>query len=148
MDLSVKPVTTGDPHHLQRFLDAQRDVYDQVERELLAGRKESHWMWFIFPQIKGLGQSPMAHKYAIRALDEAAAYLDHPVLGRRLRNCTQLVTSLNDTTIAAIFGYPDDRKFHSSMTLFAHAADDNRVFMDALRKYFRSEFDPQTIDRL
>jgi uncharacterized protein (DUF1810 family) len=138
----------GDPYHLQRFLDAQRGIYDRVERELLAGRKESHWMWFIFPQIKGLGQSATAQKYAIRALDEAAAYLDHPVLGLRLRACTELVTSLNDTTIEAIFGYPDHRKFHSSMTLFAHAADENRVFMDALRKYFRSEFDSQTIDRL
>jgi uncharacterized protein (DUF1810 family) len=147
-EITSGATVNGDPYHLQRFLDAQRGVYDQAERELLAGRKESHWMWFIFPQIKGLGQSATAQKYAIRALDEAVAYLDHPVLGHRLRACTQLVTSLNDTTIEAIFGYPDHRKFHSSMTLFAHATDDNRVFMDALRKYFRSEFDPQTIDRL
>jgi uncharacterized protein (DUF1810 family) len=146
--LRVLIMTTGDPYHLQRFLDAQRGVYDQAERELLEGRKESHWMWFIFPQLKGLGQSTTAQKYAIRTLDEAKAYLEHPVLGRRLRACTQIVTLLNDTTIEDIFGYPDHRKFHSSMTLFAHATGDNRVFMDALRKYFRSEFDPQTIDRL
>jgi len=146
--LRVLIMTTGDPYHLQRFLDAQRGVYDQAERELLEGRKESHWMWFIFPQLKGLGPSTTAQKYAIRTLDEAKAYLEHPVLGRRLRACTQIVTLLNDTTIEDIFGYPDHRKFHSSMTLFAHATGDNRVFMDALRKYFRSEFDPQTIDRL
>jgi uncharacterized protein (DUF1810 family) len=143
-----EPRGTGDPYRLQRFLDAQRDVYDQAERELLEGRKESHWMWFIFPQLKGLGQSTTAQRYAIRTLDEAKAYLEHPVLGRRLRACTQIVTLLNDTTIEDIFGYPDHRKFHSSMTLFTHATGDNRVFMDALRKYFRSEFDPQTIDRL
>ena len=141
-------MTTHDPYHLQRFLDAQRGVYGQVERELRDGRKQSHWMWFIFPQIKGLGHSAMAQKYAILTLGEAEAYLAHPVLGDRLRACTRLVTSLNDTTIEAVFGYPDFRKFHSSMTLFAHAAGEDRTFMDALTKYFRSEFDAQTIDRL
>jgi uncharacterized protein (DUF1810 family) len=141
-------MTTADPYGLQRFLDAQRGIHEQAERELRAGRKESHWMWFIFPQIKGLGQSAMAQKYAIPTLDEAKAYLDHPVLGHRLLDCTQLVTVLNGATVEDIFGYPDYRKFHSSMTLFAHAAEDNRIFTDALRKYFHSEFDPQTIARL
>lgn len=137
-----------DPYHLQRFLDAQRGLYGQAERELRAGRKETHWMWFVFPQIEGLGHSAMAHKYAIQTLGEAKAYLAHPVLGERLRACTRIVTSLNDTTAEAIFGYPDCLKFHSSLTLFAKAAGDDRTFMDALAKYFRSEPDAQTIDRL
>jgi uncharacterized protein (DUF1810 family) len=137
-----------DPYNLQRFLDAQHGVYGQAERELRAGRKETHWMWFVFPQIKGLGQSAMAHKYAILTLGEAKAYLAHPVLGERLRACTRLVTSLKDTTAEAIFGYPDCLKFHSSLTLFAQAAGEDRTFMDALTKYFRSELDAQTIDRL
>jgi uncharacterized protein (DUF1810 family) len=137
-----------DPYHLQRFIDAQRTIYTRVEDELRAGRKESHWMWFIFPQIKGLGQSTMAQQYAIVTLDEATAYLDHPVLGQRLRACTHLVNLLAQRAIEDIFGYPDDLKFHSSMTLFAHATGDNRVFTDALRKYFRCEFDSQTIKRL
>jgi len=138
---------TGDPYNLRRFLDAQSGVYDQAERELLAGRKESHWMWFIFPQIEGLGHSATAQRYAIASLAEAKAYLDHPVLGRRLRGCTQLVTSLNDRTIEEVFGYPDYLKFHSSMTLFAHAGADDQIYMQALRKYFRAEFDCKTIAR-
>jgi len=137
-----------DPHHLQRFVDAQRGIYAQVEAELRSGRKESHWMWFIFPQIEGLGRSPMAQKYAIASLAEATAYLDHPLLGQRLRACTELVILPNHRDIEDVFGYPDHLKFHSSVTLFAHAAGDNRVFREALRRYFRSEFDPQTIERL
>jgi uncharacterized protein (DUF1810 family) len=137
-----------DPYRLQRFVDAQLGIYAQVETELRAGRKESHWMWFIFPQIKGLGQSTMAQTYAIATLAEATAYLNHPLLGPRLRACTELVTLASHRGIEDIFGYPDHRKFHSSMTLFVHAAGDNHVFKGALRKYFRSEFDPQTIERL
>jgi uncharacterized protein (DUF1810 family) len=137
-----------DPYHLQRFVDAQRGIYAQVEAELRFGRKQSHWMWFIFPQIKGLGQSTMARKYAIATLTEATAYLNHSLLGQRLHACTELVNSPNHRVIEDVFGYPDHLKFHSSMTLFAHAAGDNRVFKDALRRYFRSEFDPQTIERL
>ena len=140
--------TARDPHSLQRFVDAQRGVYAQAEAELRAGRKESHWMWYIFPQIKGLGQSPMAQKYAIASVAEATAYLNHPDLGGRLRECTHLVTAINGRSIQDIFGYPDHLKFHSSMTLLAHAADDNQVFMDALRKYYRSLFDHQTLERL
>jgi uncharacterized protein (DUF1810 family) len=137
-----------DPDTLQRFVDAQRGVYAQAEAELRAGRKESHWMWYIFPQIKGLGQSAMAQKYAISSMAEATEYLNHPELGKRLRECTQLVTAINGRSIEDIFGYPDHLKFHSSMTLFAHAANDNQVFMDALKKYYRSELDRQTIERL
>ena len=136
-----------DPHGLQRFLDAQRGVYAQVEAELRAGRKESHWMWYIFPQIEGLGQSAMAQKYAISSVAEATDYLTHPELGRRHRECTRLVTAIKGRSIEDIFGYPDYLKFQSSMTLFAHATKDSQVFMDALKKYYRSEFDRQTIGR-
>ena len=137
-----------DPFDLQRFVDAQRVIYEQAEMELRAGSKESHWMWYIFPQIEGLGRSSTAQKFAITSIDEARAYLDHPLLGARLRKCTRLVTSVNGRSVEEIFGYPDHLKFHSSMTLFAQAAGDNRVFMDALRKYFRSEFDLRTMARL
>ena len=137
-----------DPYTLQRFVDAQRGVYAQAETELRAGRKESHWMWYIFPQIKGLGQSAMAQKYAISSLAEATEYLSHPELGKRLRECTRLVIAIDDRSIEDIFGYPDHLKFHSSMTLFAHATQDNQVFMDALRKYYRSEFDHRTMKLL
>jgi uncharacterized protein (DUF1810 family) len=140
--------TASDPYELQRFVDAQRDVYARAEAELRAGRKESHWMWYIFPQIKGLGQSAMAQQYAISSVAEATDYLNHPELGTRLRECTRIVTAIEGRSIQVIFGRPDFLKFHSSMTLFAHATDDNRVFMDALRKYYRSEFDQQTLDRL
>ena len=141
-------MTNPDPYNLQRFVDAQHGVFVQVEAELRAGHKESHWMWFIFPQIEGLGSSTTAQKYAISSLDEARAYLIHPVLGDRLRVCTRLVTSVNGRSIEDVFGYPDFLKFHSSMTLFAHADDDTQIFTDALRKYFRSEHDRQTIARL
>ena len=140
--------TVPDPYALQRFVDAQRGVYAQAEQELRDGRKDSHWMWYIFPQIKGLGQSAMAQKYAISSGAEAMEYLNHPELGKRLRDCTQIVTAISGRSIQDIFGYPDHLKFHSSMTLFAHAGNDNQVFMDALRKYYRSEFDHQTIERL
>ena len=127
----------SDPYDLQRFVDAQNPVFDQVLAELRAGRKRSHWIWFIFPQIRGLGASPMANRYAISSIEEARAYLDHPILGPRLRECTRLVTEIEGRTIAEIFGYPDDLKFRSSMTLFAHATPDNEVFTDAIAKYFR-----------
>jgi uncharacterized protein (DUF1810 family) len=137
-----------DDYDLQRFVDAQRDVYEQAAAELRAGRKRTHWMWYIFPQIKGLGQSALARKYAIASVEEARAYLNHPLLGPRLRECVQDVMSVIDRSIEDIFGYPDDLKFHSSMTLFAHAARENGIFLDALKKYFRSEFDRLTIERL
>jgi uncharacterized protein (DUF1810 family) len=137
-----------DPYNLQRFIGAQHDLYAQARAELAAGRKTSHWMWFIFPQIRGLGHSATAQKYAITSLIEAKAYLDHPVLGTRLRDCTRLVTSLNGLSVEDIFGYPDHLKFHSSMTLFAHAAHDDQIFMNALNKYWQTQFDHQTIKQL
>jgi len=138
----------GDPYNLQRFVDAQREIFGQVISELREGRKQSHWMWYVFPQIKGLGSSPMAQRYAVLSLDEARAYWGHPVLGDRLRECTQLVTAARGQSIEDILGYPDNLKFHSSMTLFAHATNHDAVFEDALRKYFRSEYDHLTMERL
>jgi len=138
----------NDAYGLQRFVDAQNPVYDKVCSELRDGRKKSHWMWFIFPQIEGLGSSQLARKFAISSLAEASAYLQHPILGPRLAECTSLVNFVEGRPIEQIFGYPDDFKFRSSMTLFAHATLDNRVFIDALHKYFSGEFDPATLARL
>ncbi|HEX9172442.1 MAG TPA: DUF1810 domain-containing protein [Telluria sp.] len=134
--------------NLQRFVDAQAPVYDKVLAELRAGRKQSHWMWFIFPQVAGLGRSEMAQKYAIASTDEAAAYLAHPVLGPRLRECAQLVHEVDDKPIEEIFGSPDDRKFQSSMTLFADVAPDVAVFQANLDKYFDGRADSATLERL
>jgi uncharacterized protein (DUF1810 family) len=138
----------SDPYNLQRFVDAQDPVIDQVRAELRAGRKRSHWMWFVFPQISGLGASPMAQRYAISSQAEAEAYANHPVLGSRLRECTRLVMAIEGRTIEAIFGHPDDLKFRSSMTLFAHAAPGGEIFSDAIKKYFSTGFDQATLDRL
>jgi uncharacterized protein (DUF1810 family) len=137
--------STFDP---DRFLTAQDSVYPQVCAELKAGEKRSHWMWFIFPQIQGLGQSPTAQKYAIASLAEARAYLDHPVLGLRLRECTQFVLNVTGKSIHDIFGSPDDMKFHSSMTLFAKAGTDNEVFEQALQRYFAANPDSLTLERI
>jgi len=134
-----------DPHNLARFLDAQAPVYEQVLAELRAGRKRSHWIWFIFPQIAGLGHSAMAHRYAIGSLEEARAYLAHPVLGARLRECSELVLAVEGRTIHEIFGSPDDMKFRSCMTLFNQAAPGEAVFTDCLRKYFEGQEDPHTL---
>src|SRR6476661_3785827 len=109
------------PFNLQRFVDAQSRIMDTVFAELRAGRKRSHWMWYVFPQIGGLGKSVTAQKFAIASLDEAIAYLDHPILAPRLRMCTELVIAIEGRSAEAIFGYPDHLKFHSSMTLFARA---------------------------
>ena len=119
------PFTTRkfDGNDLQRFLDAQDSTFEQARSELVAGEKCSHWMWFIFPQVRGLGSSPMAQRFAIRSLEEGAAYLDHPLLGTRLRDCTALVNAVENRSIHAIFGYPDDLKFHSSVTLFNLASE-------------------------
>src|SRR5947207_12513897 len=138
----------NDPYDLQRFVDAQDSVYEEVCFELRDGYKRSHWMWFIFPQIKGLGHSPIANKFAISSLQEAKAFLDHPILGPRLREFTRLVTLLEGRSIDQIFGHTDSLKFRSSMTLFAHATPDNQVFKNALEKYFEAEFDPLTVERL
>lgn len=138
----------ADPYRLQRFLEAQQSVYDTVTAELRSGRKRSHWMWFIFPQIAGLGHSPMARTYAISSLDEAKAYLAHPILGHRLRECADLAAGIEGRTVEDIFGYPDDLKFRSSMTLFSHATPDNAVFLACLQKYFNGKPDAATLARL
>jgi uncharacterized protein (DUF1810 family) len=137
-----------DPFNLQRFVEAQDAVFDQVCSELRQGRKRGHWMWFIFPQIAGLGHSRLASEYAIKTREEAAAYLQHPVLGTRLRECTRLVNLVDGSDIEQIFGYPDHLKFRSCMTLFVHATEDNRVFENAVQKYFAGEYDRATLQRL
>lgn len=136
-----------DPYDLQRFVDAQQPLYAQVLSELGAGRKRSHWMWFVFPQIAGLGSSPMAQRYAIASRQEAAAYLAHPLLGPRLRECTRLVNAIEDS-VASIFGTPDDMKFRSSMTLFAAATSDNADFLASLDKFFAGAGDSRTLTLL
>jgi uncharacterized protein (DUF1810 family) len=138
----------GDPFNLQRFIEAQAPAYEQVRRELAVGRKQSHWMWFIFPQVAGLGQSPMSIRFAISSLDEAKAYLAHPVLGARLRKCSQLTLDVEGKTARDIFGSIDELKFRSSMTLFARAAPDEELFQRCLDKYFASASDPATLARL
>ena len=138
----------SDPYDLQRFVAAQATIFEKACAELKAGCKESHWMWFIFPQIAGLGRSPMAQRFAISGRDEAEAYLRHPLLGYRLRRCTELVNGAEGRSAHQIFGSPDDMKFHSSMTLFGAVADDSQVFLTALRKYFGGEMDPKTLERL
>ena len=138
-----------DPHDLQRFVDAQAPIYDQVLAKVRAGRKRSHWMWFVFPQLRGLGHSAMAERYGIASRDEALAYLDHPLLGPRLVACTTLVTAVSDRSLNAILGSPDDLKFCSSMTLFAQVATGLAprvtVFADALRVHGDGRRDPRTL---
>jgi uncharacterized protein (DUF1810 family) len=134
--------------NLERFVQAQAPVYKTVIAELKGGRKRSHWMWFIFPQIAGLGRSEMAREFAISSADEAAAYLAHPVLGPRLRECSALVAAIDDKEASEIFDPPDDRKFHSSMTLFAEVAPDEAVFHTGIDKYFDGMPDQATLDRL
>ncbi|WP_296950133.1 DUF1810 domain-containing protein [uncultured Massilia sp.] len=133
---------------LERFVAAQRGVYETALAELQAGRKRTHWMWFIFPQVAGLGSSAMAQAYAIGSGDEAAAYLAHPVLGRRLRACAAAVARHGGAPVDAIFGHPDDLKFHSSMTLFADVAPDEAVFQECLDRFFDGRPDQATLDRL
>ena len=137
-----------DPFDLQRFVAAQAAVYERVRAELKNGRKQSHWMWFIFPQIAGLGHSAMAQRYAISSLHEAEAYLKHPVLGARLRECTRLVVAATGKSAYEILGSPDDMKFHSCMTLFARAAPQEEMFDAALEKYFDGRDDALTLARV
>jgi len=136
------------PYDLERFLKAQDPVYEEVLRELRAGRKTSHWMSFVFPQIAGLGHSSMSRHYAISGRGEAVAYAGHPVLGARLRECTALVNAVQGRSAREIFASPDDLKFRSCMTLFAECAEDGEVFRAALEKYFGGEGDPLTLQRL
>jgi uncharacterized protein (DUF1810 family) len=138
----------ADSFDLQRFVHAQAPVYEQVRREMEAGRKQSHWMWFIFPQIAGLGQSPMSIRFAIASLEEAQAYLAHPVLGPRLRECTRLTLDVEGKSAREIFGSIDEMKFRSSMTLFARAAPDEDLFQRCIDKYFAGASDPATLANL
>lgn len=140
--------SVNNTYHLERFVDAQEGVYERVREELLAGRKRTHWMWFVFPQLVGLGSSEMAVRYAISGLPEARAYLAHAVLGERLRECTRIVCGVERRTAGEIFGYPDDLKFHSSMTLFARVGEDSGVFLRALERYFAGEMDRGTLARI
>ncbi len=138
----------NDPYDLERFVEAQSRVYDTVRAELRQGAKRSHWMWFIFPQIKGLGSSATAVHFAIGSREEAAAYLKHPVLGVRLAECTRLVLGVKGRTAEQIFGGIDSMKFRSSMTLFAEATLKETVFQEALEKYFDGEADALTLEIL
>ncbi len=138
----------NDDYNLHRFLTAQTPVYDTVLAELRAGRKSSHWIWFIFPQIAGLGHSVLAQQFAIGSIDEAKTYLQHPTLGPRLRTCTQLVLDVNGRSAEEIFGYLDYLKFRSCMTLFLTAATDNTLFKNALLTYFDGQPNQLTLDIL
>lgn len=137
-----------DPHGLDRFVRAQAPVIDDVRAELRAGRKASHWMWFVFPQLKGLGASSMAQHYGIASLDEARAYLAHPVLGPRLRECCQLMLAVPGKSAHAILGSPDDLKFRSCVTLFAQAAPDEPVFRQCLDRFYGGVPDERTLELL
>ena len=138
----------SDIHDLQRFVQAQERVYDSVLSELRSGRKRSHWMWFIFPQLAALGRSSTAQRYGISGLDEARAYLAHPVLGARLRECSRLAAATPDGSAEQVFGWPDNLKLRSSMTLFARCADDDADFVAVLDRFYAGEEDPATVELL
>ena len=145
-------VNETDPFDLRRFVDAQQRVYDAVLGELRDGAKRSHWIWFVFPQLRGLGRSPTAARFGISSLAEARAYLAHPVLGPRLRECARLVTAIDGRSVDDIFGWPDNLKVRSSMTLFAHAAEDAEEdgadFRAVLEKFYGGQGDPATVELL
>ena len=140
--------TTDDYYNLYRFVEAQNPVYDQVCSELRQGSKMTHWMWFIFPQLEGLSSSSTSRKFAISGLEEAAAYIEHPILGLRLRQCTELLNLTSGRTIKRILGLTDSLKLQSCMTLFARATKDNNVFKDALQKFYEGQQDQVTLGRL
>lgn len=148
MSTSRSERSSADPYNLDRFVQAQDGVFDEALRELRSGVKMGHWMWFIFPQIKGLGRSPISIEFAISSRDEARAYLRHSVLGPRLKECTRLVLLVEGRSVEEIFGSPDDMKFRSSMTLFAQVSPDDDIFLRALQKYFGGVPDRLTLDRL
>jgi uncharacterized protein (DUF1810 family) len=144
---------SADPYDLARFVEAQAPCYARVREELAAGEKTSHWMWFIFPQLRGLGMSSTARRFGLSGLEEARAYLAHPLLGGRLRECTRLVLAVEGRSAHAIFGSPDDLKLRSCLTLFVQAAapspaPETRVFGEALAKYYGGERDPRTLELL
>jgi uncharacterized protein (DUF1810 family) len=135
-----------EPYNLERFVRAQSGTFEHACAELRRGYKTGHWMWFIFPQIAGLGFSEMSQRFAISSLAEAAAYLAHPVLGPRLREVSRLVICIDGRTVEQVFGSPDDMKLRSSMTLFAHATKENEVFLEVIRKYFGGKWDERTVE--
>ena len=139
---------TPDPHNLSRFTSAQEATYETALAELRNGRKQTHWMWFIFPQVEGLGSSSTSRHYAIKSADEAREYLDHPVLGARLLECAQALLAIEGRSASQIFGFPDDLKLKSSMTLFAHIAGSASVFARVLDKYFAGGRDEKTLEIL
>jgi uncharacterized protein (DUF1810 family) len=136
----------SDPYNLQRFVRAQDRNFETAREELRRGRKTTHWMWYVFPQMEGLGHSPTSQNFAIKSKAEALAYLAHPVLGPRLEECTDIVNALHALSAHQIFGSPDDMKFGSSMTLFHTVSPEIAVFNEALEKYFGGEVDPRTLD--
>lgn len=137
-----------DPFNLNRFVEAQEGIYEQALTELRRARKSSHWMWFIFPQVRGLGSSPTSTFYAIQSLEEAKAYLNHPVLGQRLQTCCEVLLSHKEKSAPKIFGFPDDLKLRSSMTLFAAVSKSDSVFAQVLGRYFNGQPDQRTLDLL
>ena len=145
---TLKPLVPGESFDLQRFLDAQAPVIATVMNELRSGEKRSHWIWFVFPQLRGLGRSSAAHYYGIPSLKEAEEYLEHPVLGPRLNECTALVCAVQGRSAEQIFGPIDALKFRSSMTLFAHAEGSGSVFHEALTRYYNGQADPLTAGML
>jgi uncharacterized protein (DUF1810 family) len=141
-------MSEDDPFDLQRFVSAQEGVHDKALAEVRAGRKRTHWMWYIFPQLDGLGSSPTARRYGIKSIEEARAYLAHPLLGPRLVECAEAALAVEGRTASEIFGYPDDLKLKSSMTLFASVAEPDSVFVRVLDKYYRGEQDARTLELL
>jgi uncharacterized protein (DUF1810 family) len=137
-----------DPFELRRFVEAQRGIYETALAEVRRGRKESHWMWFVFPQLAGLGTSPISRRYGIRSAAEAAAYLEHPILGRRLRECAAAMNALPTGSAADVLGGVDAMKLRSSLTLFAHVAETPSMFTEGLDKFFGGAPDPRTLTLL
>jgi uncharacterized protein (DUF1810 family) len=140
--------SSADPFHLSRFVQAQEGIYDRALAEIRGGRKRSHWMWFVFPQYAGLGFSSMSQEYAIKSIEEARAYLNHPVLGPRLVECAQGAIGVEGRTASQIFGSPDDMKLRSCATLFSRVIDAGNIFEQVLQKYFDSQPDPKTMQLL
>ena len=145
---SASPALAGDPHNLQRFMSAQESVIDIVIQELKTGDKQTHWMWFVFPQIQGLGRSEIAKHYGISSTEEALAYLSHPVLGTRLKQCVGILADLSDRSAEQVFGSTDAMKFRSSMSLFALVSSGENIFEEVLRKYYDGSPDQKTLDIL
>lgn len=141
-------IDSDDPFDLNRFTEAQEGIYDRVMAELRGGWKRSHWMWFIFPQIEGLGRSSVSRRYAIKSMEEAREYLKHPLLGPRLSDCAQTVLDIEGRSASEVFGFPDDLKLRSSMTLFATVSEPGSVFALVLDKFFNGDRDERTLQLL